>query len=261
MEAPQLITGPPTSKVSREDAEATLVRHPLFPKNASYTLEEVEGRWIAAVAPKQSAPPEAFQDGGGAGDTPDGPPEPEEAPKGPDLEGDDHADGEDKPSKDDGKGEKKGLEAQVEHLTELLTKVVDALGLGGPDDSLVPGPDDAIPETPGPPPPGAEPPSGPDDGPQKIRHERSLKPGEAAPGTTPVGAPAFASVRDDHPWKPILGIKRTFKLEEPIGDQKIADVKAELDALAAEAAPYRVEQIREGADENGQRVARVLISR
>jgi hypothetical protein len=48
----QIIVGPPTSKVAKADAEAKLIAHPQFPKEADFTLEEVEGRWIAAIAPK-----------------------------------------------------------------------------------------------------------------------------------------------------------------------------------------------------------------
>jgi hypothetical protein len=69
-------------------------------------------------------------------------------------------------------------------------------------------------------------------------HERSLKPGEAPPGTTPVGAPSFASVQveEDHPWKdPIESRVKEFEVESVIGDQPISAVAAELKALAA---PY-----------------------
>jgi hypothetical protein len=87
-----------------------------------------------------------------------------------------------------------------------------------------------------------------------------LKPGEAPPGSTPIGAPAFASVADDHPWKDVLGKKRTFKVDEPIGDMTLASVKAELDSLA-EGTGYQVKQLIEARNESGQRVASALISR
>jgi hypothetical protein len=259
MVTPIIITGPLTDKVSKEEAASTLVRHPQFPKNASYTLEEVEGRWIAAFTPKEAAPPEAFADGGGPGDTPAGPPEPGEAPKGPPL--DDEAP-DDEPSEDEKpKGDKndkgKGEKGELGEIKELLTLLVTALGLGaGPEDSPIPGAD----EGPPPPPPGVPPDAPGGDNKTHTVHERALKPGEAPPGTTPIGSPSFAHVREDHPWKDILGVKRTFKLEEPIGDEPISSVAAELHALAAETRGYKVEQLREGRDGSGQRIARALIA-
>lgn len=251
MSKPIIIVGPPTSKTSRKEAESKLIAHPAFPKKAEYELDEVEGRWIAAIV--QSAPP-AFLDGGGAGETPDGPPKPDEAPEGPpsDEIPEEESPDEDKPKDDEPKGEK-GLEGAIKHLVEILTPIAEALGGGlGPDASPVPG-DDGPP----PPPPGAGP---PDDGPNKIRHERSLKPGEAPPGTTPIGAPSFASVRADHPWKDILGKKKTFKLEEPISeDEKLSSINAELQSLAAETQGYKIEQLTEARSSDGQRIARALV--
>jgi hypothetical protein len=260
MVTPIIITGPPTDKVSKEEAEAKLVRHPQFPKNASYALEEVEGRWIAAISPKQAAPPEAFSDGGGAGDTPAGPPEPSEAPKGPPEEDvpDDESSEDEKPKGDkDEKGEK-GEKGELGEIKELLTLLVTALGLGaGPEDSPIPGADEGPPV----PPPGAPPADAPGgDNKTHTVHERALKPGEAPPGTTPIGSPSFAHVRDDHPWKSILGRKRTFKLEEPIGDEPLSAVAAEVHALAAETNGYKVAQLNEARDDSGQRIARVLIT-
>lgn len=253
MSKPIIIVGPPTAKTSRKEAEDKLTAHPQFPKGAEYELDEAEGRWIAAIV---TAAPPAFLDGGGAGDTPDGPPAPDVAPDGPPSP-DDEAPSDDEPKEDDKpkeeKGEK-GLEAKVEHLTELLTKVVDALGLGdqGPDDSPVPEPD-------GPPGPDELGPGPDGDSKTHTVHERALKPGEAPPGTTPVGAPSFAHVREDHPWKAILGKKKTFKIEEPLADgETLASAHGELKALAAETQAYEVEQLREDTI-NGQRVARCLV--
>lgn len=272
MDAPTIIVGPPTSHVSRKEAEEKLVANPRFPKNASYTLEAVEGRWIAAISHKQSAPPPAFADGGGAGDTPDGPPSPDEEPKGPpsddesdlDLPGD-KPEGEDGPPKDDGEDKGKGsIEEQVSHLTELLTTVVEALGLGGHhhDESPVPGLDDAPHGEPGlDGPPGGPPAPASGDGKSHTVHERALKPGEAPPGTTPIGAPSFASVSSDHPWHGILGQKKTFTVEEVIGkDAKISAISAELNKLS-EGTGYRVAQLVEGTDTAGRRTARALITK
>ena len=247
----QIITGPPTSKVSKTKAEAKLRSHPAFPKGASFELSEVEGRWVAAIA-KVAGPDDAPPFGGPS----EGPAEAEEAPKLPEGPEDSGDESEEKPEKSEDKGEDKGekggLEAQVAHLTELLTKVVDALGLGEPEGSPVP---DEIPhEGPPAPPPGVAP-----DGKTHTVHERSMKPGETPPGATPVGAPAFAKVDDSHPWKGVLGKKRTFTLEEPIGDQKLSDVRQEILALA-NGTGYEIRQLTEG-QLDGQRTAKVLMQK
>lgn len=260
----QIIAGPLTSKVSKADAEAKLTQHPQFPKEADFVLEEVEGRWVAAIAPKVA---EGNPFGGGGEDaggppSPDGPPTPE-GPEGdsgesPDGSGDEKPEGEDKPK--DEKGEKGGEKSEIAHLTQLVTLLVQALGLDPSGANPAPGVDDPHGGPPseeggpheGPPGPGA------DDKTHTV-HERALKPGEAPPGSTPVGAPAFASVADDHPWKGVLGKKRTFKVEEEIGDQTLASVHSELKQLA-EGTGYRVAQLQE-ARQDGRRVARALISR
>jgi hypothetical protein len=264
----QIITGPPTSKVSKADAEAKLIAHPQFPKNADFTLEEVEGRWIAAIAAK-TADGNPFADnaapeGGGGPPAAEGPPSPDGPPEGDDGAGSDHADGEDKPEgKEKGDKEKGGEKSEIAHLTQLVTLLVQALGLDPNGASPVPGVDDphggpdGLPSEEGGPSEG--PPEPGSDNKTHTVHERALKPGEAPPGSTPVGAPAFASVADDHPWKGVLGQKRTFKVEEEIGDQPLSSVHAELSQLA-NGTGYRVAQLTEG-QQDGRRVARALISR
>jgi hypothetical protein len=263
----KIVTGPPSAKVSKGEALTKLRRNPQFPKNASVEIEEVEGRWVAAIV-TQSGPFPPSEDGPFEAPEPSDPPEAEESPE---SESPSDEFGEEKPkekseksedSKEKGESGEKGLEAQVHHLVEMLTKITDALGLSdSPGDSPIPGPDASHELPPGadhnPAVPGAQ---GPDNKTHTV-HERALKPGESPPGTTPIGAPAFSHVREDHPWKEILGKKRTFKLEEPIGDTKLADVHRELNALAEETGEYRVAQLQETVDTSGQRIARALISR
>jgi hypothetical protein len=257
----RIITGPSTAKVSKAQAEEKLRSHPDFPKNASFELEALEGRWIAAIASVKEAGP--FDAPGDAPDAPpelDGPPS-DDAPS--DDAPSDDAPKEDAPSDDDkpkdDKGDKKSLESQVEHLTELLTTVVDALGLGG-DASPVPGSDDPHggPDGPPPPPAGDE---GTGDGKSHTVHERALKPGEAPPGTTPLGSPAFASTHPDHPWAAVIGEKKSFSVESPIGDQKLADVRAELQRLTEDTGGYQIKQLVEARDASGQRIARALVAK
>jgi hypothetical protein len=256
----QIIQGPHTAKVSKAVAEEQLTKHPAFPKGATYRLEELEGRWIAAISAVKEAAPPAFAEGGGDTDSPptsDGPPGPPtddgtaedvseaEEPKG--------EDGEDKKG-EDGK-EPKGEGAELKQVLHMLTTLMDALGLSpqGPEDSPVPGPDGAVP-----PPPGApgEPAPG-QDGKTHTVHERALKPGEAPPGTTPVGSPSFAST---HPWADVLGKKRSFTVQEEIGSQDISTVAHELSALCS-GTGYEVKQLREGTADGNKRVARAIIAK
>jgi hypothetical protein len=256
MATPIIIKGPETSKVSKDEAQAKLLAHPRFPKDASFTLDELEGRWIAAIAPKESAPPDAFLDAGGAGDTPSGPPEPGEAPKGPDESPEsDEPKGEEKPKKDGEKGDK-SEKGELGEIKELLTTLLTALGLSpdGPGDSPVPGLDE------GPPPPPPGPPDAPgSDNKTHTVHERALKPGEAPPGTTPIGSPSFASVAKDHPWyEAVEANVKSFKLAEAVGDTPMSDIHNELKRIA-DGTPYKIEQLVPDTDESGQRIARALI--
>jgi hypothetical protein len=79
-------------------------------------------------------------------------------------------------------------------------------------------------------------------GKQHVVHERSLKPGEAPPGTTPIGSPSFAHVKG-HPWEEDIrqGAKEIL-LEDVQGDDSIGVIASELRGLA-EPVGYRVEQI------------------
>ncbi len=235
----QVVQGPPVQKVAkREDAEAALRSHPQFPKNASVTVDAVNGYWVAAIATpkelvKESAPP-PFPP---SDDAPAGPPT-DEAPEDAPDEAPEEAPKEDK--KEEPKGEDKGMEHVLSEITNMLTKITDALGLSTPSDSPVPGHDD--PAMAGPPAPeggGAGP-----DGKSHTVHERSMKPGEAPPGTTPIGSPSFASVADDHPWADDVRMgTKEIHLEDVMGDDDIKTIASELRAIA-EPVGYRIDQIR-----------------
>ncbi len=271
----KIVTGPQSSKVSKEAAEQQLRSHPAFPKGAAVELEEVEGRWIAAIASVKEAefPPSEPSEDKPEPEAPEGPPTPDAEEEGdkPDFGGE--PDGDEKPEGEKKeKGDKEGEKGEIKQLLHLVTTLLTALGIN-PDapDGLVPGEEGppAPPGLDGPPgvpgeagPPG---PPGPGEHEDKnvVRHERSLKPGEAPPGTTPVGAPAFASVKiaDDHPWRDAIGVKHSFPVEEVIGeDESLANVKSELDKLA-EGTGYGVKQLVEGRTASGQRTAKALISR
>lgn len=267
--------GPTTSSVTKEEAEAGLRQHQGLPKNASVALDEVGGRWVAAVGvPKEDttkvAAPPAFLEGGGDEAPSEEAPAPEsEGPPSDESESEDkpkpEGDGEDKgKDKGDGEGKKPSVEQSVQALTDLVTQIATALGIApAPDANPVPGLDGGPPTSPdGLPPAPAGPPHGADglgpDGKSHTVHERALKPGESQPGTTPVGAPAFASLREDHPWKKVAGELATFTVEDAVGDTPTNEVYSELSELATEAG-YNVRQFRVN-EVDGQRVAKALIS-
>lgn len=241
----KIVRGPLVEGFTKEAAAEKLQRLPGLPANAQFTIEEIEGRYYAAVAyPKQGGPFPPSEDEEPAGppsegppsDSEDGPPK-DESEEGPPNDDEESSEG---APKEDGKG--KGGEEHILHqVFDMLTKITDALGLSTPADGMVPGADEGPPGgPPGPPLPGTgddpamgnKPGVGSDNKMHTV-HERSLKPGEAPPGTTPVGAPTFASVSDDHPWKAAIeaGVKE-IEVESPIGDTPISTVAAELKALA-----------------------------
>lgn len=249
----KIVRGPSSTRLAKEAAASELEKQPGFPEGASYTIEEIDGRWIAAVVmPKEAAP---FPPGGGdeaPSGPPSGPPSDDSESGPPSDEGDEKPEGEkkdeggDEPSSEGPpKQEHGGVEHMLANLTDMLTKITDALGLSTPADGMIPGADDGAVPPPGGPPhggpsaPGDSDPSTPGkqgpDGKIHTVHERSLKPGEAPPGTTPVGAPAFASVQveDGHPWKDAIESNvKEFEVESDIGDAAISTVAAELRQLA-----------------------------
>jgi hypothetical protein len=94
----RIITGPPSARVTKEAAAKKLAEHPQFPEGAAYELEDVDGRWIAAIASEKVAefPPAKGEEG-----------PPAEAPEPPAEEGPPTEDG---PPVDDGEGEDKPKE-------------------------------------------------------------------------------------------------------------------------------------------------------
>jgi hypothetical protein len=245
----KIVRGPLTTGFTREAAAEKLKSLDGFPENAKFEIYEADGRYMAAVAwPKEAGPfPPSDDSGEAPSGPPSGPPSDESSEdSGPpsDSEGGDEKSEGDEPSsegapKEDGKGEH-GVEHMLANLTDMLTKITDALGLSTPADGMIPGPDDGAVPPPGPPgegKPGDSDPTTPGkqgpDGKIHTVHERSLKPGEAPPGTTPVGAPAFASVDAKHPWKDAIEARvREFEVESEIGDAPLSSVASELKGLA-----------------------------
>lgn len=246
----RIIQGPLVNDVSREDAEARLKTHPNFPKNASVAIDAVEGRWVAAYTVVAEFPPSEDSADPTAPEAPEDS-KPEGPPEG--DSGDDSGDsGEKKPSKE------KGEHGELGQIKEMLTTLLTALGLGAPADGMVPGMDDPMGAPPGAPP--GPPAGGPPDK-NHIVHERALKPGEAPPGTTPVGAPSFASVSENHPWyHQIVAGSKEWELEEPLDNGTTMSVIAsELRALA-EPVDCRIAEVKI-EKEGTTRIARAKIVR
>lgn len=262
----QIITGPSVQKVaSATEAEDMLRKTPGFPNGAQVKLTNLNGHWIAAIA-KIAGPPFGDEGGepGGGSEPPEpaGPPsdsgESESEPK-PD-EG-----GEEKPKKDKEKGHG-GEEHLITQIFDMLSTLTQALGIAGPDAGMMPGMDD--PAAGGPPmPPGAGgppgmPPGGPGgDGKTHTVHERALKPGEAPPGTTPVGAPTFASVDPRHPWaEHIAAGTKQIDLEDDLGNDTIATVADELRSLGAPHG-YKIDSIVPFERDGHKKVAARMVRR
>lgn len=266
----RIAQGPSVDTLSKADAIKKLRAQPGIEKDAEVSVEEIDGRWIAAVHTAEGNPFGA-PSGGGPADSD------EEAPSPKDGGGDDKEPSEggddDGPPSDDGgpdgppgaeDGKEKGKGGLEHEIFDLLQKIVVALGIPDQDPSEGPVPGaDGPPAPPGPggPPGAGGPPGGPE---ETIKHERSLKPGEAPPGTTPVGAPSFAHVLASHPIKPhpwaeIMGRKATFNVEEQVPPTHTASaVDHELQQLA-HGTGYRVAQIHV-ANEDGRRIARAQIT-
>jgi hypothetical protein len=282
----QTVLGPKTAAVQKEDALVQLQTHPNYPQGAIVaSFDEKNGQWVAKLrVPKEASTHEAAPPPP-PGPPTDGPPTPPGASDGPPKSEDESSDGPpsddaEKPSEDEGppkpddtEPEKPNLEHQVQQLTHLIQGIADALGVAGAGGPPHPG---AGPEAEGPPPPPAggpgaghqgpgRPPSGPG-GQSGMMRARPLKPGEApnAPGVTPMGAPAFASVADDHPWKDTIGKTASFTATQEIDEDEpseglIARSASELRELA-EPVGYKVGQVREGRTEDGKRCVKALIT-
>lgn len=258
------IKGPPTDKVSKVAAQEMLSGIQLPEGSIRGELREIEGTWVASVAVPKVATPPPFEPQEEAPPGADGPPSPDGPPAPEGEEGPPSEDG--PPEGEEGKPgegkEKHGEAGELKSIMHMLTTLMGALGLdAGPASPA--GPEGEVGPTPPPGPPGMPAPdeAGGDNKTHTV-HERALKPGESPPGTTPIGSPAFASTHPEHPWKDVIGQKRTFVLEDPIGDRTMASVRDELKTLA-QGTGYSVKRAKEGVrtEEDGRtvRVARVLV--
>jgi hypothetical protein len=278
----ELIIGPPISGangMSREAATESLLRNPQFPEGTDYTIQQHEGHWIAAYvkqagpfppsSDEEEAPEPKSEDS--ASDSAAGPPSdgpPSDGPPSPDDGG-----GDGPPHKEHGEGGEKGggLHLVEQKLDLLLTALgIDPAAIGGDPgmgaDGMPPGPDGPMgPAGPPPPPHGGPeggPPGGPGGpgGPETTVHQRAMKPGEVPPGGTPLGAPAFAKVKEQHPWGHMIGVVPHFRVgPEHIGSQNIVEVEQELQSLA-KSGGFRIANFQPFLDENNERYVTATVS-
>jgi hypothetical protein len=276
-------TGPEVTTMTREAAVEAAKTSPQFPKGATdIAVEELDGHWVAAIhvadspfggpADETSDAPGPKSEGPGDTEPPkeDGPPKDDEGgdEAGPDDGGE--GDGPSKEGEEKGKG---GEGHEIKALLDIVNQIAVALGipdLSGGAESPVPGEEPPA----GPPAPGG--PEGAVPGvpdakePDKLQHEKALKPGEVPPGGTPVGAPAFSSTQHpnpiiarggEHPWAGLIGVTATFEVEERVPDHySAADVDAELQEVAY-GTGFKVKQAQVYTDEKtGHRIAKALIS-
>lgn len=238
--------------LTQEEALTSLQSHPQY--RAGTKIASIRRRgdhWVAdLLEPKTAEFPPSGDEGGESEES--APPSDDEG--GSDESKDSEDSGSDSPESGDdplglggdegGEGEGGGdTEGQILHT---LQQILHALqggppmgGMGGPDD-LGPGLDAG-----GPPPhagPG-RPPKAPGAGapPMGGGAGRPMKPGEAPPGSTPVGAPAFASLQAK--VAAVAGVKRSFKITAPPHMSNVSEVVASVNAAAIPYG-YKVEQVR-----------------
>lgn len=282
--------------LSQEQALESLYDHPNFdPSTMRITsIRQTGDVWVAKLKVAEFPPKD---DGGNPFDGDEGP-EPKEDDDG-DEDGDTKpapfADGDDEGGDKPKKKEKGG--ADLHEILHLLHEITKAMGIGG-DEGGIPGADDGMggpmgADVPPPMPPGGDmggPPGGPHDLPGKNKPVK-LEPGDVLPQQTPIGAPSFSSVQGNMGMAPtstcaqckgpvnpdgtcsncqqhaptqpatvssIIGRVASFTATE-VTDMTIKQAKAELESIYADKG-YKVRQIREDHNAEGQRVLHALLS-
>lgn len=247
-------------KLSKAEAADSLNRQ--FEGSEILDLRRRGDKWVATLLiPKTAEFPPSKDDGDS-----DGPPEKKDSEgssEGGESDGPPKADKPPSPGGDEagapGSPHGGGLDHAVAELTSLVHAIAESMGILPPPG--VPGMDDPMggggpggPPPPGGPPIGPEggggPPGGPGDK-QEIVHKTKLKPGEAAPGVTPIGAPAFSHVAQ-------LQRMSSFDAFDDTPGKSIKTAKDELEAIYGPHG-FKVRQIKRVED--GQRLAAKLSRR
>ena len=220
------------SGMSQEEALLGLQSHPKFKEGSVVAGIRRRGeRWVISLfEPKPEGEGESEEkDFDMDMDMPKSHEEHEDKPKGLDL-GSDGPDDEDKE-----KSDTDSLKTEIKDLKEMMHKIVDALGISEPVEHKAPGMvEDKMPTPP------TSPMQAPKPGNNKkeVVLNKSMRPGEAPPGTVNVGSPAFASTNRI----------ASFTASSP---DTFGTIKEAKDSLEREFGPhgYSVKQIRR---EDGQ---------
>lgn len=261
----------PNGDLPQEEALRQLYAHPQFPKGARVVaVEKTASGWEAKFELPKTAefpPPKGDNDDG------DEPPK----PASPDSDSDDAApskdddskpsDSEDSPLGDELDGEKPkppSIEEAVASLTALVTQIAEAVGVSphGGHEGPPAGPEGPLgphggPKPPAGPPPGAGGPPPPGGAGGKAPARPPLRPGMAPPGTTPVGAPSFASLNADENK---LASEVADFVVSTATDEPLPECEKQITAKWGEAG-FKVKRMVEAKDEEGNRVVRARISR
>jgi hypothetical protein len=245
--------------LSQEEALRELQEHPAFKVGSVLTSIRQRGdKWfIRVLEPKVAA---GFPFGDDEESDDDEKPELDAKPEG--DSGDSEGDSEDSESSDDedsdspfppkpeGAGDEEGLEpkdegAQLAELTALVHKIVDALGIGGPDGLGPEGP--PVPGEHGPPPGAGAPPGGPPGG---APGHGGARPGAGRPPGP--GGGGARPLRDVPPGaSPISGFASVQEMAKQIpsftassdAGLTIKEAKADLEDVYGPA--YKVKQIKD----------------
>lgn len=240
----------PNPNLSEAEALKQLYEHPQFPKGAKVKkVEKVGNKWQATLQvpgnAKQAAPPPFPPDGPPSKDGPlgdDGPPSDDDSPFPEDEEKDDSSEDE---------GEDK---VDLDKLFDLVKQIADTVGVKSEGDDKSPL-EDALED--GPPPPPHGPPVG-GTPPPKAPPKGPMRPGMAPPGTTPVGAPSFASTNGNG-VPPVVGANiPVFNVSE-FTDAPLKECSAQVEALYAPHG-YRVAKAKEETVD-GKRRVRIQVSK
>lgn len=264
----------PNGDLKREEALTQLYAHPQYPKNARVVdIEKTASGWEAKLE-IQAGP---FPPGSDDSEAPPKPASPDSESDAAPTPDDDSAPSEDGPPKDEKPGEdgekpkKPSVEDQLLELGTLVHQIAEAVGVtphGGEEGPPV-GPDGPLGPHGGPPgAPHGAPPGGPPAGPAGPpaphggpgaggRVQRPLRPGEAPPGTTPVGAPSFASLT---PAETKLATEAASFVVSETTDASLADCKQQIEAKYNPAG-FVVKRLVEAKDDEGKRLVRAKISR
>lgn len=229
--------------ITRETARTSLESSDQFTEGSELIDLRRRGEmWVATVLePKIAEFPPSDDDDGDSGES--GPPKADSESDSDGPPSDDGPPMGDGPPKEKGKG---GEKAELSAVLDILSLIADKLGVG--PGAMAPGGEDPMMGGGPPPPPPPGPPMG---GPAQmdVRHKTKMKPGDAPPGSTPIGAPAFAST---------LARLASFDAFDDTPGKSIKTAKEELESLYGPHG-FQVRQIKRV--ENGKRLAAKLTRR